>query len=74
MITIKEAFDTLKQNMIDDPNFAHGWHCHMAMLFYDYFNKVDDSDDRHVLAGQAAARCMDLVFGVETGEDSETQS
>jgi hypothetical protein len=34
-MTIKEAIDTLKQAMADDPDYAYGWHCNIAMAFQD---------------------------------------
>lgn len=67
---VKEAFDTIKQAMIDDNpseqgSYAHSWHCNLAMCF-EVELMQNDSDDAHVICNAAASRFMKLCFDVET--------
>lgn len=57
-MTIKEAIDTLKQAMADDPDYAYGWHCNIAMAFQD-----EGAD--YEQAQRAASRFMRTAFDVE---------
>ena len=57
----KEAFETLKKAIGDDPSYAWSWHCNIAMAAYD--EGVD-----HATANKAANRFMQLCFGVDTKE------
>ena len=66
---VKEAFETIKQAMIDDNpsepgSYAHGWHCNIAMCCYDSLNGT--TQWRHKVSNQAASRFMKLCFDVET--------
>lgn len=68
----KEAVETLTQAFSDDPDFAHSWHCNVAMMCYDAMRDSkpflgDASHDaRHFVANDAATRFMKLAFSVET--------
>lgn len=76
MKKLKEAFDTIKQEMINDNpseqgSYAHSWHCNIAMMCYDAMNDQDIAigsthEQRHEIANDAASRFMKLCFGVET--------
>ena len=66
---IKEAFDTIKQAMDDDPSYAHSWHCNIAMSVYDECTTDISHDDAHRIGNDAASRFMQLCFGVETKHD-----
>jgi len=72
---IAEAFEVIRQAMIDDePNdkgsYAHSWHCHIAMMCYDAMHEAGYTDhgQRHKVANDAASRFMKLCFGVETSQ------
>lgn len=54
----KEAFETLKKAIGDDPSYAWSWHCNIAMA-------VQDEGVDHATANKAANRFMQLCFGVD---------
>lgn len=66
------AIDVLKAAMQSDPDYAHGWHCNIAMMCYDACRAQDnmttsgDHEDAHIIGNDAASRFMKLLFGVET--------
>ena len=75
--TTQQAFETIKQTMIDDKpseegSYAHSWHCNVAMSCYDAIMREQDSrctlahGMAHRIANDAASRFMKLCFGVET--------
>ena len=69
--TVKEAFDTLKQAMKDDPSFAYSWHCNVAMMCHDAILNFDGQVDfAHQVGNDAASRFMKLCFDVETKLDA----
>lgn len=55
----KEAFETLKQAMKDDPEYAWSWHCNIAVM-------CRDAGATHNVSNDGAARFMKLCFGVDT--------
>ena len=72
---LKEAFETIKQAMIDDNpgeqgGYAHSWHCNIAMMcadaIYDDYTEALTRDDAHRIGNDAASRFMKLCFDVET--------
>lgn len=71
---ITNAFNTIKQAMIDDEpeklgSYAHAWHCIIAMSVYDEIksNNIDiDNNLLHKICNNAASRFMNLCFGVNT--------
>ncbi len=70
---IESAMDTLKAAMQEDSDYAHGWHCNIAMACYDSMSKgteeADDSEsykNRNAISNEAASRFMKLCFGVVT--------
>lgn len=72
MTKIEKAMKTLKQAFIDDPDYAHSWHCNIAMACYDEVvaegmkNGTFDHADAHAIGNRAASRFMKLAFDVET--------
>lgn len=64
--------DKLREAMIDDPSYAHGWHCNLAMAFSDELHS-NESSDAHVICNDAASRFMKLCFDVETSNDMLSQ-
>lgn len=71
---LKEAFETIKQAMIDDNpaaqgGFAHSWHCNIAMMCHDAIKdeRHEPGDDwAYCVGNDAASRFMKLCFDVET--------
>lgn len=74
---IKEAFETIKQAMIDDNpselgSYAHSWHCNIAMMCSDAIHAggkdpiKSTSKHIHNISNDAASRFMKLCFDVET--------
>lgn len=53
------AFRVLRRSLASDRGFAWGWHCNVAMA------SVDEGME-HAAANRAAARFMNLCFGVDT--------
>ena len=73
-----EAFNVIKQAMIDDEpskpgSYAHSWHCNIAMACYDAIRASDfieddglQHDDALLVSNEAASRFMKICFDVET--------
>jgi hypothetical protein len=60
----KIAFETLKQELQADSEYAWGWHCNIAMA------SVDEGMD-HAAANRAAARFMRNCFGIDTSKSRQ---
>jgi len=56
---VKSAMDILRRAMVNDPDYAWGWHCNIAMAAYD--NGLS-----HSKANKSAAFFMKLAFNVDT--------
>lgn len=76
-ITVKQAMDTLRMAMEQEPDYAHSWHCNIAMMCYDSIRSADitaiDEDsgdmsheDAHIVGNDAASRFMKICFGINT--------
>ncbi len=75
-ITTKQAFEVIKQAMIDDSpsakgGYAHAWHCNIAMMCSDAMQShkditIDTSTALHEASNDAASRFMKLCFDVDT--------
>ena len=79
-IEVAQAFEVIKQAMIDDDpsvggSYAHSWHCNIAMMCVDAILTDDEQristqkvghDTAHEIGNDAASRFMKLCFGVET--------
>ena len=72
---VKEAFEIIKQAMIDDDpsapgSYAHSWHCNIAMMcadaIYDDHTEAYTSEAAHRIGNDAASRFMKLCFDVKT--------
>lgn len=72
---VKEAFNVIKQAMIDDcpseaGSYAHSWHCNIAMMCNDAILSDDTNritnNDAHRISNDAASRFMKICFDVET--------
>ena len=56
---IEKAMDVLRGSMEEDYEYAWGWHCNLAMAFYDEGASHED-------ANKAASRFMSIAFGIDT--------
>ena len=68
-ITIEQAIKRLKQAMIEEPDYAHVWHCNIAMAFYDSKTNGIKHDHAHRIGNDGASRFMSNCFGVVTSND-----
>ena len=58
-ITIQDAINRLSGAMEEDPEYAWGWHCNIAVM-------MQDAGADYATANEGAARFMKLAFGVDT--------
>lgn len=72
-ITIEQAINRLKQAMIDEPDYAYGWHANIAMSVYDECTTDISHDDAHRIGNDAASRFMKICFNAETSQDMLTK-
>ena len=56
---IQEAMEIIKKAIHDDPEYAWGWHCNVAMAAYD-------EGLNHAKANKAAARFMRNCWSIDT--------
>lgn len=68
MSDIEKAMNVLRKAMQKEPDYAHTWHCNIAMSCYDSMGDKDTSDHDRCLriSNEAASRFMKLCFDVET--------
>ena len=59
---VKKAMNVIKKALNNDPDYAWGWHCNLAM------SSFDEGMDRPS-ANRAAARFMQICFGVDTTQN-----
>ena len=74
-ITIEQAMERLKQAMIDEPDYAHVWHCNIAMSVYDELirNEGKNHEFAHSKGNGSASRFMKICFNAETSNDMLTK-
>ncbi len=66
----EEAVNTLKKAFKNDPDFAHTWHCNIAMACYDSIEPCTAGhEERLYIGNQAASRFMKLAFDVVTEKE-----
>jgi hypothetical protein len=64
---VEEAMKVLKQAMVDDPDYAHSWHCNLAMAFYDAIDdNCLDENIKYKWRNEGAKRFMWSAFGVNS--------
>lgn len=74
-ITTKQAMEHLTKAMKDDADYAHGWHCNIAMMCADAMVStksrlpMDSTSDFNVAGNEGASRFMKICFNVETSQD-----
>ena len=76
MSKIKEAFNVIKQEMMEEVtwepgSYAHSWHCNIAQCCYDAMKfhdpkLIETHFEANQIANDAASRFMKLCFDVET--------
>lgn len=63
----KVAMETLKAAFKADPDYAHSWHCNLAMAFCDAMDEnCIDENCKMVWTNAGAARFMKAAFDVKT--------
>jgi hypothetical protein len=63
----EEAMKALREAFKADPDYAHSWHCNLAMAFYDAMDEnCIDENCKMVWTNAGAARFMKLAFDIET--------
>lgn len=64
-MTPRDAINWLSEAFGAEPDYAHCWHCNIAMSFVDAFPKDAGVDYAtiHAAANDAAARFMFAAFG-----------
>ena len=67
--TVAEAMAVLKQAFINNPDYAHSWHCNLAMAFYDTERSNAGEKNLSHVSNEAASRFMKLAFDIETSND-----
>jgi len=68
-----EAFRALRDAIRLDPEYAHSWHCNLAVSFYDSMPEdTQQLDDSMTVANNGASRFMKLAFGVTTNQHPPT--
>jgi len=65
-ITVKQAMDTLRQALKDNPDYAHSWHCNLWAAFYDSTPTKYKHRDKY--ANNGASRFMKAAFDVEASK------
>ncbi len=64
---LAQAFEVIKNAMIRNDDYAHSWHCNIAMMCHDAILEHDDQVDfAHKVGNDAASRFMKLCFDIET--------
>jgi len=71
MSKVSDAFEVIKQAMIDDSpeergSYAHVWHCNIAMAVYDSTTDDISAEAAKDIGNEAATRFMKNCFNVET--------
>jgi len=65
----QEAFATLQHALHEDGDYAHSWHCNIAMMCYDAIREAADEiphEQAHLIGNEAATRFMKLCFDIDT--------
>lgn len=60
------AIQVIKQAMKDDEEYAWGWHCNIAMSFFD-------EGGTHEASNKSAARFMKNCFDIDTTKNKHYQ-
>ena len=65
---IQNAMRDLTKALMEDPEYAYGWHANIAACVYDECDFDEQDYHIHQLGNAAASRFMKLCFGVETSQ------
>jgi len=67
---IKKAMLTLEKAFKEQPDYAHGWHCNIAMACFGSMTDTDgDQAHNHQVSNKAASAFMKNCFNVTTSDD-----
>jgi hypothetical protein len=69
--TVPAVMQALKTAMQADSGYAWGWHCNIAMAFYD---AAGNTPNRHRIGNEGAARFMRTAFDVDVTQFVEYQA
>jgi hypothetical protein len=64
MKSVKEAFEIIKHEIKNNPDYANSWHSNIAMAVYD--TMTDPHEEKHFVSNEAATRFIKSYFDVET--------
>lgn len=59
---VVKSFEIIRQELINDPEYAWSWHCNIAMCSYDEGLSL-------LKANKAAVRFMKVLFGIDTSKN-----
>lgn len=62
MMSVAKALDVLKTAMAEDPSYAWGWHCNLAVPI------MDGAGISREKANRAAAYIMQHIFEIDTSK------
>lgn len=69
MSEASKAMTTMRAAFRKDPEFAHAWHCNLAMACVDSMTTEDAEWERQLAIGnKAAAGFMKRAFDIDTGK------
>ncbi len=78
MKTAEFAINTLKEVFKNEPDYAHVWHCNIAMACFDAMPKIGSKawqeqryKEQLEMANEGASRFMKLCFDVVTSQEPE---
>lgn len=60
------AMQDLREAFAEDPDYAYGWHCNIAMACMDSIDSATGIKSSHKIANEAASRFMSNAFGIKT--------
>jgi len=67
--SLEDAFATLTNYLKKDKGLAHGWHCNLAMAFFDSTPSTLHAGDDLMVANEGATRFMKNCFNVDTSQN-----
>ena len=63
------ALQTLHDALAAQPDYAHGWHCNLAMSFLDAERSNAGQKNMHEVCNDGASRFMRAAFNITTSND-----
>lgn len=63
------AFSIVRRHLLENPDYAHGWHCNIATACMDAMDLATGIKTSHKTGNAAATRFMSTCFDVKTSND-----